>query len=274
VTEIHPDGIDSDILEALRHDGRGSAPRAARERVLQRLTVGTAVLGVATTAATGGAVAAVTAVTTTHATIALVSTLVVGIGIGFGTRSAMDTSKGTPPPPAHTALRAPATAIPPVPPPAVNPAPEPAPVNPTPDLPRDMAPPLSTPAMARTTPPSALPTPGAEPAGLAAQQALLDEARAALRRHEGANALSAIGAHRLRFPESALSEERAALEIRALAELGRMEEARALHARFIRHFPHSLFAGSLSGVVTPRTDDSVTEPGARPQMESGGQAAP
>ena len=55
MTESEPDGIDHDILEALRHDGRGNAPRSARERVLQKLTVSTAVLGVATTAATGGA---------------------------------------------------------------------------------------------------------------------------------------------------------------------------------------------------------------------------
>lgn len=273
MTESDPDGIDHDILEALRRDGQGNAPRAARERVLQRLSVGTAVLGVATTAATGGAVAAVT---TTHATIALVSTLVLGVGIGFGTRSVLDTSEGSPAP--HLAPAAPARApvipLSPAPPPAGSPAPEPAAVNPTPELPRSLPPPSTPTTTARIAPPAARPTPSAEPAGLAAQQALLDEARAALRRHEGANALSAIGAHRLRFPESALSEERAALEMRALAELGRMDEARVLYERFVRRFPHSLFTRSLSGLVPPRTDDSVTEPGALPQMKSGGQAAP
>jgi hypothetical protein len=274
VTESDPDGIDHDILEALRHDGRGDVPRASRERVLQRLTVGTAVLGAATTAATGGAVAAVT---TTKATLALFSTLVVGVGIGFATRSVLDTGEDPPTPPPHVAsgaeARARATPLSSASPLAANPAPSPAAVNPTPDLPGGTAP-SSTPTIVRTTPPSALPTPSAEPAGLAAQQALLDEARAALRRHDGENALSAVGAHRLRFPESALSEERAALEIRALAELGQMDEARKLHERFVLRFPHSLFTRSLSGIVAQRSDDSVTEPAAVPQMKSGGQAAP
>jgi hypothetical protein len=112
--------------------------------------------------------------------------------------------------------------------------------------------------------------PKIEPPGLAAQQALLDEARGALRRHDGAGALSAIGAHRLRFPETALFEERSALEIRALVALGRVEEARRLYGTFVGRFPGSLFAESLRTVVAGSAGDSVTDGATDPQVTKDG----
>jgi hypothetical protein len=224
------DEIDRDIVDALKRDARTSAPRAARERVFQRVTLGAAVLGAATTAGTGGAVAAVA--TASHSTFGVISALVVGAGIGFGTHMALDAieAPAAPPPVARPAPQLDkAPRVPTTPPiPARGAAPEPTvTVNPMPDLPKPE--PLRAPTPAITEPIVANPStevPPIDPPGLAAQQALLDEARSALVRRDGASALSAVGAHRLRFPETALLEERSALEIRALAELGRMDEAR------------------------------------------------
>jgi hypothetical protein len=106
---------------------------------------------------------------------------------------------------------------------------------------------------------SAVATPVLAPPSLGAQQSLLDDARNALVRKDGTSALSAIGAHRLRFPDTALAEERAALEIRALVALGRMEEARSRYASFERMFPGSLFATSLRSLLPTFASDSVTE---------------
>src|SRR6187549_1087085 len=52
------------------------------------------------------------------------------------------------------------------------------------------------------------------PAGLAEQQALLDVARSAFGRNDYPQTLAVLSAHSQRFPKSALTEEREALEIK------------------------------------------------------------
>jgi hypothetical protein len=101
--------------------------------------------------------------------------------------------------------------------------------------------------------------------GLGAQQSLLDDARSALVRNDGTSALSAIGAHRLRFPDTALAEERAALEIRALVALGRLEEARERLDAFERAFTGSLFTPSLRRFLPQAMPQPVTDSAPGPQ---------
>ena len=84
------------------------------------------------------------------------------------------------------------------------------------------------------------------PAGLAEQQALLDVARSAFGRNDYPQTLAVLSAHSQRFPKSALTEEREALEIKALAASGRFSEAKARAARFTARFPHSLLLPSIA----------------------------
>jgi hypothetical protein len=86
---------------------------------------------------------------------------------------------------------------------------------------------------------------------LAAESALLDIARVAVAQGDGVRALEAVARHRTQFPGGALTEEREALEIKALHLLGRDAEARAHEARFERVYPKSLFLPALRGIVDP-----------------------
>ena len=69
---------------------------------------------------------------------------------------------------------------------------------------------------------------------------MLQPARQALLRGEGAAALSTLQAHRARFPSGELAEERDALMIEALIGVGRGLDARGLAARFLARYPGSL----------------------------------
>jgi hypothetical protein len=80
---------------------------------------------------------------------------------------------------------------------------------------------------------------------LEAERAVLDVARTALGRGDGANALGAIDEHGRRFPRGALAEEREAMAIQALRLLGRDGEARARLERFRARFPTSLIRPAL-----------------------------
>lgn len=83
-------------------------------------------------------------------------------------------------------------------------------------------------------------------ANLAEQQALLDLARAAFARSDYPTTLALLKTHFQRFPKSVLSEEREALEIKALAGSGRSAEAHARAARFSANFPQSLLLPSIN----------------------------
>jgi hypothetical protein len=268
------DSIEDDVIAALRADARGTVPARSRDRVLRRLGLGAGVLG-ATATVTTGAGALVASAVAAHSTTILVSTLAIGIGIGFGARSALDVIRPAPTPapaalvaqslpsgppaPQRGASLAPEPSAAPPPPPVAASAPTPEPGRQPPTIQRGPA------FVERAAPISALPTPVLAPPGLAAQQSLLDDARGALVRGDGTSALSAIGAHRLRFPDTAFAEERAALEIRALIALARVEEARERHAAFERAFPGSLFAPSLRKLLPAQSAEAVTDLPVSPQ---------
>jgi hypothetical protein len=81
---------------------------------------------------------------------------------------------------------------------------------------------------------------------LAEQQILLDVARRALARGDGATALEALAWHRSRFPRTQLAEEREALTIKALRAAGRGGEASAQAQQFTARYPRSVFSPGLS----------------------------
>jgi hypothetical protein len=269
------DSIDDEVLDVLRADARTRVPQGSRERVLRRLGAGVGLLG-ATTTVTTGAGALVASAITTHSTAVLVSTLAIGIGIGFGAHSGLDGVRPQQAPVATVLVAPPAPATVPVAPRVPERAPEPAPTALPVSVPatpaRDENAPKRAPVgrVEPANPPAALvPAPVLAPPRLAAQQSLLDDARGAILRGDGTSALSAIGAHRLRFPDTVLGEERAALEIRALLTLARIQEARERHAAFERAFPGSLFASSLRKLVPSGASnaESVTDPGAETQLK-------
>jgi hypothetical protein len=75
---------------------------------------------------------------------------------------------------------------------------------------------------------------------LSAEQALLDPARVAIARGDGAGALARLALHERRFPNGALSQEREAMAIRALVLTGDRDRARARAESFRSRYPGSL----------------------------------
>lgn len=68
---------------------------------------------------------------------------------------------------------------------------------------------------------------------------VLEPARVAVARGEFAKAMRPIAEHARRFKEGQLAEEREALRVKALAGLGRTDEARRAAAAFVARFPRS-----------------------------------
>ena len=87
---------------------------------------------------------------------------------------------------------------------------------------------------------------------LGAEQALLDPARAALARGDGAAALARLDVHEHRYPAGALSQEREAMTIRALVLTGRRDGALARAASFRARYPDSLLWPMIDATLNPR----------------------
>lgn len=102
------------------------------------------------------------------------------------------------------------------------------------DLPAAATGALASPKPAATTPR------GPASGDLSAERAVLDVARTALGRGDPAHALASTDEHARRFPRGALSEEREAIAVQALAQSGRAEEARSRALRFKKDHPESI----------------------------------
>ncbi|MGC4064722.1 MAG: hypothetical protein QM784_08780 [Polyangiaceae bacterium] len=72
-----------------------------------------------------------------------------------------------------------------------------------------------------------------------AESNLLRRAWAALRTGQADVALGVARAHAVQFPQGVLAQEREVVEIQALEQMGRTEEARRRAMSFARHFPDS-----------------------------------
>ena len=75
---------------------------------------------------------------------------------------------------------------------------------------------------------------------------LLRQARAAVARGDFAAALPPLAEHGRRFKDGRLAEEREALRVKALAGLGRTDEARRAAAAFEARFPRSVLLPAVS----------------------------
>jgi hypothetical protein len=83
----------------------------------------------------------------------------------------------------------------------------------------------------------------------AEERKLLDDARAGLLQGEPALAIERLDAHRARFADGMLAEERDAMEVEALVRAGRVDEARAEAAAFKERSPKSLFLQTVEATV-------------------------
>jgi hypothetical protein len=90
--------------------------------------------------------------------------------------------------------------------------------------------------------------PGADET-LAAERALLEQARAALADGDPRAALEAIDHHERSFSDATLAEERDSLRVKALAAAGHHDEARARTAAFRRRFPSSIFLPAVESAL-------------------------
>ncbi len=121
---------------------------------------------------------------------------------------------------------------------------------------QDVSPPpasASAPARASSDAPGRAP---GKDVDLAAERAVLEVARNAVGRGQGAAALAALERHAAEFPRGRLAEEREALWIQALQIAGRSAEARARAERFRARFPKSFLRPAVDATLE---DDSVTE---------------
>jgi hypothetical protein len=98
--------------------------------------------------------------------------------------------------------------------------------------------------------PSSAPAPsGGDGSAMRAERLLVDEARTAYARGESDVALAALSRHAARYPAGALVEEREALAIRVLVDLGRYEEGRTRGRRFRVRFPKSLMLPAVEAAL-------------------------
>lgn len=98
------------------------------------------------------------------------------------------------------------------------------------------------------TPPSRR-TPAEDATGL--ELAVLQRARAAVAKQEFSAALELIADHQRRFPRGKLREEREALRVKALAGLGRTDEAQRAAERFRERFPNSVLSPRIEATARP-----------------------
>ncbi len=94
-------------------------------------------------------------------------------------------------------------------------------------------------------PPAKAPSASASGKGTSAERVLLDIAYSALGQGQPARALEPLQQHARLFSEGALREEREALAIQCLRDLGRLDEARRRATSFRARYPNSLFAPRL-----------------------------
>lgn len=142
-----------------------------------------------------------------------------------------------------------------VPPPVGPTRPEPAravePGNPVPEATPEPPKNAEKPERARAVPASRQSLGASAEGADALELGLLQRARGALAKGEYSRALEAIAEHQRRFPAGRLREEREALRIKALAGLGRTDEARRAAERFRERFPRSVLSSRVEETARP-----------------------
>jgi outer membrane protein assembly factor BamD (BamD/ComL family) len=87
---------------------------------------------------------------------------------------------------------------------------------------------------------------------LAAERALLEQARTALARGKPADALTLLARHAQTFPTGRLVEEREALVILSLEANHQTESARKMAAEFRQRHPHSMLLRAIDTALSPK----------------------
>jgi hypothetical protein len=232
----------------------------ARERIMRRIEASIAFAAVGTAAGVAAAAAPPAALSGLSALAKSTKVLVVlslATGIAVGETHARWSAP-------RAAALAPASSAPALPAAAATAAASASDGRSAPELPAvdvsslPTSPPLPVPPPASAAPaPTPLVAPAERASDLAAEQALIDTARAALSRARGADALRAADDHARQFPRGRLSEERETLAIQALLLIGKQSEAIARTQRFHRTYPQSMYGGAVDALVAsaPQTSD-------------------
>jgi hypothetical protein len=310
---ICEDELDQALIDELRRERqRETVQPAVRQRVAVRVATATGILGLGTSVAGTTQAAAVASGATLGTTVAVGSTapaaltalalakmLVIGMGLGASVGLGAHVASGGWPreassarPPERTVLAAHDERVVRRTPPALT-APGPVtevaePSVAVPTHPAGERSPASASREANTNPVPELPStpPSGSDQSLTAQQALLDQARGALRRGDGAAALGAIRQHLARFPRTAFEEERETLAIKALLLVGSVSEAQGRLDAFAAAHPRSLLlpslrsafgaarVGAARGGGVAKASDGVTEAKPVAQSPSSSQESP
>jgi len=253
VSELEP--IDPELAALFARERAAHAGDAAiRDEMLARVERAVAIAALTGTAASGaGAPAAAAKVATVGAaTKAAVAVLVVA-SFGGGVLVGRTTAPPAGPPPAASHTTATTTTT-------METVSELPPSTPSEDASVSAptaAPQVGSAASGRPAPPAVAGSPSAATSplpssDLSREQELIDVARAALARGRGKEALASVTEHARRFPGGALTEEREALAVQALALGGDMDAARQRAARFRARFPRSIFEPSVTRALEPR----------------------
>lgn len=215
----------SELAALLARLPRAASPSLeAKQRVLQRIAG--SMFAAAAAGTIGGAAS----------TAKLVALVAAASGLGLGAGIMADRLWLAPAP--TVIVRTERVEVP-VPTPA--PLPEPVP-TPAPSPPQTLPPqPAPRPAPTRMT---------AAPAGTE-ERRLIEAMRTALLKREPRAALDAAARHRRSFAGGQLAEERDSLEVQALAQDGRLEEARAAAVKFATRYPGSIFGPAVEAAVSP-----------------------
>jgi hypothetical protein len=234
------DAFEADLLRA----GRGDAMSAASKRALVA-----AALGGTLTVSAGATAAAHAATAAKVSTSVFAKWMVIGVvGAAFAVSAGVLLARS--PAPVTTTL----------PPPVVEPRAESVlpPSTPVPSAPplapllaaaaTDADPERLAPRVATVTSAARPPVASAED-DLAAEAAVLEEAREAVARRDGAAAVVALNEHARRFPRPALADEAFVLRAEALAAQGEGARLRALAAPWLANHPTSPYASRVRRAV-------------------------
>lgn len=145
----------------------------------------------------------------------------------------------------------------------VVPAPAPVRSEPT-SSPQVTAPPedVITSAPSASAPPARRAADSGRDDTLVKERAILDVARTALGRGDGASAIDAVERHAREFPRGQMSEEREAIGVQALAKLGRHEAAATRGAAFRQRYPNSVLAPVIdAALATNPNHDGIADGG-------------
>jgi hypothetical protein len=236
IDEEGADALGSELLRAARREGM---PPGEHGRVWASVAaaalVAPATTAVASVATTSGAAAV--AGTAKAGGVALLAKVTVA-AVVLGTASVAGYRATRPAPPVAAPARA-----------AVAPAAAPAPSEPL--LPEAPAPVTHAQPAPSRGPRTAAPARSLPASRLAAEAALVVEARRALRAGDAGRALSQLEGARAELAGGALVQEREALTIEALSRLGRGPAAAARADAFLRAYPRSPHASAVRAFATP-----------------------